>query len=61
MSVIAAAGVRSGGGQRFLTPPDQDVVYALVCETLSFSKKLANHVDAFKLFICPDNLTRAAA
>jgi hypothetical protein len=30
-------------------------------EALSFSKKLANHIGAIKLFICHDNLTRAAA
>jgi insertion element IS1 protein InsB len=33
----------------------------LVREALSFSKKLANHVGAMKLFICHDNLTRAEA
>ena len=33
----------------------------LVREALSFSKKLANHVGAIKLFICHYNLTRAAA
>jgi insertion element IS1 protein InsB len=32
----------------------------LVREALSCSKKLANHVGALKLFICHDNLTRAA-
>jgi hypothetical protein len=31
------------------------------CEALSCSKKLANHIGAMKLFICHDNLTRAAA
>jgi insertion element IS1 protein InsB len=36
-------------------------VSRLVRETLSFSKKLANHVGAIKLFICHYNLTRAAA
>jgi insertion element IS1 protein InsB len=36
-------------------------VSRLVRETLSFSKKLANHVGALKLFICHYNLTRAAA
>jgi hypothetical protein len=36
-------------------------VSRLVREALSFSKKRANHVGAMKLFICPDNLTRAAA
>jgi IS1 family transposase/transposase-like protein len=30
-------------------------------EALSFSKKLANHIGAIKLFICHYNLTRAAA
>lgn len=28
---------------------------------LSFSKKLANHVGAITMFICNDNLTKAAA
>lgn len=36
-------------------------VSRLVREALSFSKKLAHHVGAIKLFICHDNLTRAAA
>jgi insertion element IS1 protein InsB len=36
-------------------------VSRLVCEALSFSKKLANHIGAIKLFICHYNLTRAAA
>jgi insertion element IS1 protein InsB len=36
-------------------------VSRLVREALSFSKKLANHVGALKLFICHYNLTRAAA
>jgi insertion element IS1 protein InsB len=33
----------------------------LARETLSFSKKLANHIGAIRYFICHDNLTRAAA
>jgi insertion element IS1 protein InsB len=33
----------------------------LVREALSFSKKLANHIGAIKLFICHYNLRRAAA
>jgi IS1 family transposase/transposase-like protein len=33
----------------------------LVRETLSFSKKLANHIGAIRYFICHDNLTRVAA
>jgi IS1 family transposase len=33
----------------------------LVCDTLSFSKKLAHHMGAIRYFICHDNLTRAAA
>ena len=33
----------------------------LVRETLSFSKKLANHMGAIRYFICHYNLTRAAA
>jgi insertion element IS1 protein InsB len=36
-------------------------VSRLVRETLSFSKKLANHIGAIKLFICHYNLTRAVA
>jgi insertion element IS1 protein InsB len=36
-------------------------VSRLVREALSFSKKLANHIGAIKLFICYYNLTRAAA
>jgi insertion element IS1 protein InsB len=36
-------------------------VSRLVCEALSFSKKLANHIGAIKLFICHYNLMRAAA
>jgi insertion element IS1 protein InsB len=33
----------------------------LVRETLSFSKKLANHIGAMRYFICHYNLTRVAA
>jgi insertion element IS1 protein InsB len=36
-------------------------VSRLVRDALSFSKKLANHVGAIKLFICHYNLTRAVA
>src|SRR5262245_52976129 len=36
-------------------------VSRLVREALSFSKKLANHMGAIKLFICHYNLTRTAA
>jgi insertion element IS1 protein InsB len=36
-------------------------VARLVRETLSFSKKLANHIGAIKFFICHYNLTRVAA
>ena len=36
-------------------------VSRLVRETLSFAKKLANHIGAIKLFICHYNLTRTAA
>jgi insertion element IS1 protein InsB len=36
-------------------------VSRLVREALSFSKKLANHIGAIKLFICHYNLMRAAA
>ena len=36
-------------------------VSRLARDALSFSKKLAHHIGAIKLFICHDNLTRAAA
>jgi Transposase DDE domain len=36
-------------------------VSRLAREALSFSKKLANHIGAIKLFICHYNLTKAAA
>jgi insertion element IS1 protein InsB len=36
-------------------------VSRLVREALSFSKKLANHIGAIKMFICHYNLTRAVA
>jgi insertion element IS1 protein InsB len=36
-------------------------VSRLVRDALAFSKKLANHIGAIKLFICHYNLTRAAA
>jgi len=36
-------------------------VSRLVREALSFSKKLANHIGAIKLFICYYNLTKASA
>jgi insertion element IS1 protein InsB len=36
-------------------------VSRLVRETLSFSKKLANHIGAIKFFICHYNLTKASA
>src|SRR5918999_30235 len=36
-------------------------VSRLVRSALSFSKKLANHIGAIKLFICHYNLTRAVA
>jgi len=36
-------------------------VSRLVCDTLSFSKKLASHIGAIKYFIFHYNLTRAAA
>jgi insertion element IS1 protein InsB len=35
-------------------------VSCLVREALSFSKTLANHIGAIKLFICHYNLTSAA-
>jgi insertion element IS1 protein InsB len=35
-------------------------VARLVRDTLSFSKKLANHIGAIKYFICHYNLTKAA-
>jgi insertion element IS1 protein InsB len=46
--------------ERFNTTLRQRVS-RLVREALSFSKKLANHIGAIKLFICHSNLTRAAA
>jgi insertion element IS1 protein InsB len=36
-------------------------VSRLVRETLSFAKKLANHIGAIKYFICHYNLTKATA
>jgi len=36
-------------------------VSRLVRATLSFSKNLANHIEAIKYFLCDDNLTRCAA
>jgi insertion element IS1 protein InsB len=36
-------------------------VSRLVRETLSFSKKVANHLGAIKYFICHDNLTKTTA
>jgi len=36
-------------------------VSRLVREALACSKTLAHHIGAIKLFICHDNLTRAAA
>ena len=36
-------------------------VSRLVRETLSFSKKLANHIGAIKYFICHYNLEKAGA
>jgi insertion element IS1 protein InsB len=36
-------------------------VSRLVRDALSFSKRLANHIGAIKLFICHYNLTRVAA
>jgi len=45
--------------ERFNTTLRQRVA-RLVRETLSFSKKLANHVGAIKYFICHYNLTKAA-
>jgi insertion element IS1 protein InsB len=36
-------------------------VSRLARDALSFSKKLAHHIGAIKLFICHYNLTRAAA
>jgi insertion element IS1 protein InsB len=46
--------------ERFNTTLRQRVS-RLVREALSFSKTLANHIGAIKLFICHYNLTRAAA
>ena len=46
--------------ERFNNTPRQRVS-RLVRDALSFSKKLANHISAIKLFICHYNLTRVAA
>jgi insertion element IS1 protein InsB len=46
--------------ERFNTTLRQRVS-RLVRDALSFSKKLANHIGAMKLFICHYNLTRATA
>jgi insertion element IS1 protein InsB len=46
--------------ERFNNPLRQRVS-RLVRAALSFSKKLAHHIGAIKLFICHYNLTRAAA
>lgn len=46
--------------ERFNCPLRQRVS-RLVRATLSFSKKLANHVGAIKYFICDYNLTKSAA
>jgi hypothetical protein len=46
--------------ERFNNPLRQRVS-RLVRATLSFSKKLAYHIGAIKLFICHYNLTRATA
>ena len=36
-------------------------VSRLARDALSFSKKLAHHIGAIKLFMCHDNLSRAVA
>jgi insertion element IS1 protein InsB len=36
-------------------------VSRLAYDALSFSKKLAHHIGAIKLFMCHDNLSRAVA
>ena len=46
--------------ERFNNPLRQRVS-RLVREALSFSKKLAHHIGAIKLYICHYNLMRAAA
>jgi insertion element IS1 protein InsB len=46
--------------ERFNTPLRQRVS-RLVRDALPFSKQLANHIGAMKLFLCHYNLTRAAA
>ena len=45
--------------ERFHTTLRQRVS-RLVRDALSFSKKLANHIGAIKLFLCHYNLARAA-
>jgi hypothetical protein len=58
----------NGGGVRRLPVPRSPCLNTLrqrmsrlVRETLSFSKKLANHMGAIKLFICHYNLTKVPA
>jgi insertion element IS1 protein InsB len=46
--------------ERFNNTLRQRVAW-LARDALSFSKKLANHIGAMKLFICHYNLTRATA
>ena len=46
--------------ERFNNTLKQHVSH-LVRETLSFSKKLANHIGVIRYFICHDNLTKATA
>jgi insertion element IS1 protein InsB len=46
--------------ERFSNTPRQRVS-RLVRETLSFSKKLANHIGVIRFFICHYNLEKAAA
>ena len=51
---------KTNHGERFNNTLRQRVS-RLVRETLSFSKKLANHIGAIKYFICHYNLTKATA
>jgi insertion element IS1 protein InsB len=72
-SVVYAGGIPAAQQQaiRKLARPTNQIercthtlrqrVSRLVRETVSFSKKLANHLGAIKYFLCLYNLTRAAA
>jgi len=58
--VMLVQSFRTNHIERF-NPTLRQGVSRLVCEALSFSKKLANHSGAIKLFMGHYNRTRAAA